>query len=79
LGYVPGNPLGELVAKNPVFRLEILDHLDECFLGGPNQKYQEGMKKFLHAGTMLKSLLELEVACLCSSLRRFFMRGIAPP
>jgi len=54
---------GQLAAKNPVFRLEVLDHLDEFFFGGPGQNHQEGVEKSLHAGTMRKSLPELEVAC----------------
>jgi len=55
-------PLGELVAENPVLGLEVLDHLDEFFLGGPDQEEQEGMDEPLHVGTMRKSLSELEVA-----------------
>ena len=58
------DPFGQLVAKHPVLGLQILDHLDEFFLGGPGQEQQEGMDEPLHVGTMRKSLVDLEVACL---------------
>jgi hypothetical protein len=56
------NSLGQFASKNPVPRSQILDHLNELFLGGPGKKQQKGMQESLHGGTMRESLAELETA-----------------
>ena len=38
------NSLGQLAAKNPVLRFEVLDHLNEFFFGGSGNEQQKGMQ-----------------------------------
>jgi hypothetical protein len=54
----------QLAPQDPVVGLQVLDRLDQVFLGRPGNQHQEGVDQARPAGTICKSLVELEVACL---------------
>jgi hypothetical protein len=56
------DPFGQLAPEDPVLGLEILDRLDEFFLGGASQEQEEGMDEPLHGNRLRKSLRERKVA-----------------
>jgi hypothetical protein len=57
------DPLGELAPQNPVLGLEVLDRLDQIFLGRPGNQHQEGVDQLSHLGRIRKSVGTLEMAC----------------